>query len=166
MKTIKNTILAIVAVLGFTQMTQAQKVVHVNYLEIVDALPETKKSTADIQKIGEEYATDLRKKEIDLQAKSEKFQLESKSRTQAENEKVYIALQQEAANLQQAKLAARQDIQKREQDALIPIRKKIDDAIKAYAQEKGIQYVYDRGTLVYAGGKDITSEIKAKLGAQ
>jgi len=167
MKKVKNTLLvAIIALFAFTQTANAQKNAHINVAEVVASLPEMVTIKADIEKLAKTYEVDLQKMEIDLKAKTEKFKVESQSRTPQENEQVYQQLQQEAATLQKFEYEARQDLAKKENEKMLPVQQKVVDAIKAYAAEKGIEYIFDSRTLIHAGGKDISADIKAKLGVK
>jgi len=167
MKTVKNTLLAtIVALLGLTQTTQAQKNAHINVAEVVASLPEIATIKTSIEKLAKTYEVDLQKKEIDLRSKTEKFKIESKTRTEEENARVYQQLQQEATTLQKFEYEARQDLAKKEQEKMKPVETKVLNAIKAYAKEKGIEYIFDSRSLIHAGGKDISADIKTRLGGQ
>lgn len=167
MKKVKNTLLVtVIALLGFTQVSQAQKNAHINVAEVVASLPEMATIKSDIEKLAKTYEVDLQKMEIDLKAKTEKFKVDSQSKTPEENARVYEQLQQEAATLQKFEYEARQDLAKKENEKMLPIQNKVFDAIKAYAKAKGIEYVFDSRTLIHAGGKDISNDIKVKLGGK
>lgn len=51
----------------------------------------------------------------------------------------------------------------KQQDLIEPIQKKIDEAVKAVAEAKGLQVVLDKNAVVY-GGQDITQDVVKKLG--
>jgi len=167
MKKVKNTLVVVImALFAFTQTLNAQKNAHINVAEVVASLPEMATIKAEIEKHAKTYEIDLQKMEIDLKAKTERFKVESQTRTPEENTKVYEELQQEAAKLQKFEYEARQDLARMENEKMLPVQQKVVDAIKAYATEKGIEYIFDARTLIHAGGKDISADIKAKLGVK
>lgn len=167
MKQLKTTLLIAIIAIGFTQFAQAQKIAHINLEEVIGSMPETKAMQAEIEKFGKTYDSELKTASANLKAKFDKYTAEEKSQTPEENQRRAGEVQQEQSKIQQMEVAARQELQKKQNELLAPIVKKAEDAIKAYAKEKGIQYVLDARSLIYSeGGEDIAAAIKAKLGVQ
>ncbi|MDB4297472.1 OmpH family outer membrane protein [Flavobacteriaceae bacterium] len=166
MKLIKKTLLIAIIALGFTQVSQAQKVAHINLDEVVASMPEAKTMQADMEKLGKTYESEIQAASAALKAKFDRYTAEEKSKTPEENQQRAMEVQQEQGKIQQLQQAAQQELQKKQAEMLEPIIKKAQDAIKAYATEKGISYVLDARTLIYAQGEDISSAVKTKLGVQ
>jgi Outer membrane protein len=62
---------------------------------------------------------------------------------------------------------AQQQVQQKQQELLIPIRKKITDAIKAVGDEQNYTYIFQEGNeMLYfsSGSIDATPLVKTKLG--
>ncbi len=57
---------------------------------------------------------------------------------------------------------AQRELQKKEQELMAGIEKKIDDAVKQVAEAKGLSVVIDKSAVVY-GGQDITDDVIKKL---
>jgi outer membrane protein len=55
-----------------------------------------------------------------------------------------------------------QDLQKKQQELLNPIRDKVNAAIKEVADAKGLSVVVDKSVTIY-GGQDITSDVLKKI---
>lgn len=61
---------------------------------------------------------------------------------------------------------ARQDVQKKQQELLVPIQKKISDAVNAVGDENNFTYIFENGAFLYTSPKstDATQLVKTKLG--
>jgi len=165
MKNIKTILVAIVLfTTGF--ISQAQ-VAHINSEELVAMMPDTKAMQDQMKVLGQGYDTEYKAQASALKAKLQKYQTESATKTNEENEK----RQQEVAEIQQ-KLqlylrTAQEELQKKEFDLLKPIIEKAQKAIQDVAKEKGVKYVLDsspgKGLIVF-DGEDLLPAVKAKLG--
>lgn len=164
MKQVKTTFLIAIIALGFTQFAQAQKIAHINLDEVVASMPEAKTMQADMEKLGKTYESEIKSASTALKAKYDKYTAEEKSKTPEENQQRAMEVQQEQAKIGQLQQAAQQELQNKQNEMLEPIVNKAQDAIKAYAKEKGIQYILDARTLIYAEGEDISGAIKTRLG--
>lgn len=164
MKQVKTTLLIAIIALGFTQLVQAQKVAHINLDEVVASMPEAKAMQVDMEKLGKSYEAEIQSKSNALKAKYERYNVEQASKTPEENKLRATEVEQERLKIQQLNQAASQELQKRQNEMLEPIVNKAQEAIKAYAKEKGIQYILDARTLIYAEGEDISGAIKTRLG--
>ncbi|MDO6736436.1 OmpH family outer membrane protein [Wenyingzhuangia sp. 2_MG-2023] len=165
MKQVKTTLLIAIIAIGFTHFAQAQKVAHINLDEVVASMPEAKTMQTDMEKLGKTYESEIKAASAALKAKFDRYTAEEKSKTPEENQQRAAEVQQEQVKIQQLQQAAQQELQKKQNELLEPIIKKAQDAIKAYAKEKGLQYILDARTLIYSeGGEDISAAIKTKLG--
>ena len=70
--------------------------------------------------------------------------------------------------LQEFNQVAQQELQKKEQELMEPIIKKANEAITEVSKAGGYTVIFETGQMIYfdeAQVKDITPEVKAKLGA-
>lgn len=98
---------------------------------------------------------DMAKAEQDFQAELKTAQQDFETKTANMNDKEkqdYYTQVQQRLNLKQQELKA-------------PILDKINAAVKAVADAKGLSVVLDKSDVVY-GGQDITDEVLKKLGAK
>lgn len=91
----------------------------------------------------------------------------AKTAMEAEVEQAKKDFETKSANMNdQEKQAYYQQTQQRlankERELIAPIFDKVDAAIKAVAEAKGLSVVLDKGTVVY-GGQDITDEVVKKF---
>lgn len=100
----------------------AQKVGHLNSLEILDKMPERKLAAETIEKEGNAKREAIQKLEVDAQKKIEAFQLKADKITELERkdqtkmagfQKEYEALQAEVKKIESVKAEAGQMMQKR-----------------------------------------------------
>lgn len=167
MKQVTKTLLLIGAfTLSTIQFATAQKSAHINLDEVVASMPEAKSMQSELEKLGKTYESEIKAAQNALKAKFERYTAEEKSKTPEENQARAIEIQQEEGKIQQLRSAAAQELQKKQNELLEPVIKKAQNAIKAYATESGIKYVFDARTLIYAEGEDISGAVKKKLGIQ
>src|SRR5690606_41470305 len=69
--------------------------------------------------------------------------------------------------IQQVQQVAQEELQKKNEELFAPIIQKANTAIQSVAKEKGYAYVFDianPGISYFAGGDDLTADVKTKLG--
>ncbi len=168
MKNLKAIILIAIFSLGFTGISNAQKIAHINAEKLVANMPETKALKTEMEKLQKTYKDEIEGMAKKLEAKIKKYTAEQTTQTQSVNEKRAKEVQQEKMKLGQAEQAAYQDMQKRQQQKLVPILEKAQKAIKDVATTKGIAYVLDasagKGLIVFDKGEDLYNAVKTKLG--
>lgn len=148
----------------------AQKFGHVNTQEIIQAMPEFATARADIERLTQQYETDLRQMQEELQRKGEAFEREEatlpetiKTRRSQELQDLYQRIQQTYQDNQQA-------LQQAQQEKMQAITTKVLDAIKLVGSEGGYVYIMDMAAgIPYISttlSSDVTAQVKAKLGLQ
>ena len=155
--------------LVFAPMTMmAQKFGHVNASEVMQALPEFAKARTEIETLQKQYEADLKSMQDELQKKAEAFDKEQatlpdniKQRRQQELEEMYQKIQQSYQDNQQA-------LAKAQQEKLSAIQTKVLEAIKQVGEAGGYVYIMDIAAgipfIISTLSKDVTAEVKAKLG--
>ena len=73
-----------------------------------------------------------------------------------------------AQRQQQFQQEAYQAMEKAQQEAMVPIYKKLDDAVQAVGKAEGVVYIFDiaRTPVAYigTGSIDLTAKVKTQLG--
>ena len=155
----------------------AQKVGHLNSLEILDKMPERKQAAETIEKEGNAKRDAIKKLEEETQKKIEAFQIKADKLTEVERkdqtkmtgfQKEYETLQ---AEVESVKLEAGQTLQKKGEELMKPIEEKLIGAINKVAKAKGLAYVLDSSqqVLLYidaTNGVDLSADVKKELGIQ
>ena len=139
----------------------AQKFAHFDYATIMQAMPEYKAVTAELETIGKQYQAELEGMQKEFQTKMEKYQKED---TEATPQNMYQRLQQASQDNQEA-------FEKARQTKMQPVSQKLIDAAQAVAKEGGYVYIID-SQAAQAGGilinetlsTEVTAQIMKKLG--
>jgi len=167
-KTIAIIITAVFAFFGNAN-AQTQKLGHINSADIIQAMPEYKQLTTDIQKQEESYKKALEGMETEYQKNEKELQSlgTDKSTPDPILESKYQALQDLGKRIQDFQGKANEDLQKFQQEKMKPIDEKIKKAIKEVAVAEGYSYIFDvlSGAVVYfpETTNDVTDLVMKKL---
>lgn len=143
-----------------------EKIAYVNTQEIIMSMPEVSDMEKKIADLSEGYRKELQQMEEEYKKKYSDFIAQQDSLT----ENIKLRRMQEIQDMQQRMenlmQVAQEDVQKKQQEMLAPIREKMMNAIKAVGDEKGYTYIVDPQVLLYTGnnGIDATSFVRSKLG--
>lgn len=147
----------------------AQKFGHVRSMEIVTILPEYEKAQKDMQAMQTMYEDEMKRTADEMKKKYKEFQ-EDKDKL---SENILARRQQELQELNdkaiQFQQDAQQNLQKKYNELMEPILKKVEEAIKAVGQEGGYVYIFDLNSVNIPWvnsqlSDDVTAKIKKKLG--
>ncbi|HWB61990.1 MAG TPA: OmpH family outer membrane protein [Chitinophagales bacterium] len=147
-----------------------QKIGHINSLDVLQAMPEFKQMSADIDKQKESYQKALENMYADYQKKQTELQDLTKDNKAPDAivESKIQELQDLQKRIQDFESKANDDIQKMQQDKLKPIQDKYTKAVKEVAQANGYAYVLDvnSGAVAYfpENTDDLTDLVMKKLG--
>ncbi|OEK09170.1 hypothetical protein A8C32_10590 [Flavivirga aquatica] len=165
MKHLKTLLLATALCIGTVSFTQAQsKVAHINTQELIAAMPEAKAAQTQLETLGKTYETDIKASITEYQNTAKQYDAEASTKTDEENQKRGLELQEKQQRIQQFRADAQKDLAKKEAELFKPIQEKAMKAINDVAKAQGFQYVLDRATLIVAEGKDILADVKKQLG--
>lgn len=168
MKHFKTLLFAGLLFIGATSFTKAQsKVAHINTQELVAGMPEMLSAKSELEKLQKSYETEIQTLATELQKKMEQYQAEVDTKTDEENEKRAIEVQQMQQSIREYQGQAQQDLQKKEYDLLKPITDKAMLAIKKVAATQGFEYVLNSaegGGVLVASGKNLIDDVKKELG--
>ncbi len=163
-----KTLLTAIVLLGAISFTNAQsKMAHINVQQLLSEMPEMKAAQAELKKLEETYKADLQSSFQEFQSKAKLYESEAASKTQAENEKRAVELQNFERNLGEARQTASQELQKKQGELYQPILQKANDAVQKVAKAQGFQYVLDASPgsgVILAEGKDLLADVKKELG--
>merc|ERR1711916_287199 len=150
MRNFKTLLFIAIFTLGFTGVANAQKMGHI-----------------DFEKLGKTYQDEIEGMGKKLDAKIKKYTAEQNTQTKEINDTRATEVQQDRARYEQLRQTAYQEMQKKQNDGLVPIIEKARKAIEDVAASKGIVYVLDASVgkgLLVKKGEDLYAAVKAKLG--
>ena len=160
MRNIRTLMVAIALFFGATTMLTAQvKIAHIDVQKLLEEMPERKSIEAQLKKLEQGYTADIQAAIKELQARADKYQKEAAALTEAQlkaRETEFLKKSEEI-----------QTMQKKQQELVEPLLKKVKSSIEKVAKAKGVQYVLDSSagsSVIVASGEDLYSSVKKDLG--
>ena len=151
--------------------SQNLKFGHINAQEIVSAMPEFAKAQSDIEALDKQLTSELQRTQEEFNKKYQEFQQAIAKDSLPANiaERRQKELQDMMQRQEQFQQEAQQQMQKAQADAMAPIYKKLDDAIKAVGAAEGVIYIFDlaRTPVAYVNESqsiNLTPKVKTQLG--
>lgn len=168
MKLLTTTIVLALSLLAGVSLS-AQNFGYVNTQELIQSIPEVKEANSNIetfrnqlQKKGQDMIKSLQSKYASLEQKRERGEMSPKQ-IEVEAEK----LRAEEQQIMKFEQESQQQIVKKSEDLLQPLRTKIQTAIDDVAAENGYTYIFDYSTgfVLYGDASaDVSGLVRAKLG--
>jgi len=168
MKILTTTFVLVISLLATVSLS-AQNYGYVNTQELIQSIPEVKEANSNIetfrnqlQKKGQDMIKSLQAKYAGLEQKRERGEMSPKQ-IEVEAEK----LRAEEAQILQFEQDSKQQIVKKSEDLLQPLRTRIQTAIDDVAAENGYTYIFDfsTGFVLYGDpNADVGPLVRAKLG--
>lgn len=164
----KKLIALLLMILPFAGVVSAQdaKIAFVNTTDVINSMPEFSDMKKKMEELNAKYQKELETMQGEFQKKYSDFVAQQDSMT----ENIKVRRMQEIQDMQQRMdnfvQVAQQDVNKQQQDLIVPIQQKMADAIKAVGSEQGYTYIIDPQVLLYTGPNaiDATPMVKTKLG--
>jgi len=149
-------------------IAQAQKIGHLNFQNIIQAMPEYKTASDEYELYKQSLDDELKAIEAEALAINKKLELESKK--PVPNQTRIKIWSQQIESMQYEYQAMQQSIQDslsaKMNELVAPIKKKVEEAVAEIAKEKGFTHVIDNsyGQLIYADEEyNLEAAVKAKL---
>lgn len=144
-----------------------QKLGHTDGQALLMALPEKANIEIQLQKTAKEYETTLATMKADYDVKIKEFEEGRDSWPEAIMQSKAKAITDLEQNMYDLQKTANDDLDKQQAVLLKPLIDKVNNAIDKVAKANGYLYIFDSGVgaLLYMGGDDVTSLVKAELGA-
>lgn len=168
---LKKIALVLLLALPMGVFAQNLKFGHINAQEIVSAMPEFAKAQSDIEALDKQLTSELQRTQEEFNKKYQEFQQAIAKDSLPANiaERRQKELQDMMQRQEQFQQEAQQQMQKAQNDAMVPIYKKLDDAIKAVGAAEGVIYIFDlaRTPVAYVNESqsvNLTAKVKTQLG--
>ncbi len=167
----KKAILSVLAILLIASTVDAQKFAFVDTEYILDRIPSYKAAQDQIDRISEEYETEIEAKyeEVEKLYKSyqnEKVLLTEEQKTKKEDE--IIAKEKEIKDLQQKYFGPEGEVFKKRQELIKPIQDEVYKAVKEMALEGGYAVIFDTASgsgILYENARyNKSDDVLEKLG--
>ncbi|MCW3076375.1 MAG: hypothetical protein JWO32_984 [Bacteroidetes bacterium] len=165
--TLKKTVFALAAI-GSLTFAKAQKIAHVSLDSLVSTMPETKTAKEAAQAYYKGIENESISMQTELETKYQKYMQEEASMSEVVKKNKQEELNQLQRRIEDFKMQAQQDYQKKSAELTAPIMDKAKKGIEAVAKEGGYKYVLDTsvGNVLYSeAADDIFASVKKKLDA-
>lgn len=160
----------------FAQKTPVMGVVDVqrvlnDYTEFQTAVEKVRGSVAPVEEEMQKMQANIQEivtkgRDAETKAKNPAASEEAQAEAQAEVAELQQQLQKAQANLNQFRQQAQQLAQKGQQDDLAPLQEKAVEAVKVVANDKGIDLVVAKNSVIFAADSlEITDAVIAVLNA-
>lgn len=165
----KKLLIAIACLLPLSLFAQELKFGYVNRAEIFQSMPETTEATKKIDELAKNYETELDKMNVEYQKKGSDFMATRDSLPESIKVRRMTEIQDLEKRLQAFYQDSQKDIQKQQQDLIIPINDKLTNAVKTVGRDNGFVYIFDissnAGLMYWSLDKcvDVTNMVRAKL---
>ena len=160
----KITFLALLSVLTLSSMAQ-NKFGHINAQEILLLMPETKKAEKELANFTKTLEAQLSSMGGEYENMMLNYQTNEATYTDLVKQDKVTEIKSLEQRIQSFQQNAQQSYQAKEQELLIPINKKLQDAIKEVSTEGNYTYIFTSEILHYASeNNNIGLLVKKKLG--
>ncbi len=163
-----KTLILLVLILAPAFTFAQTKIGHVNTQKILELMPDVKAANVQLDTINKTYQAQMKALLDEYQKQQQDLNDPTKKYPDAvllDKQKAFKALQD---RIQAFRDDANSDIQKKQDELMAPIRKKISDAITAVAKDMKVDLILDssqQGVVLYAAdGDDLTDAVMKKLG--
>ena len=156
----------IAMMLALPMIASAQKFGHVNTQELFAQMPEVNQVKLKMDTIQNQYEMQLTSMNEEFQRKMQDYQSQEATMPDAVKQIRQQELQEMNQRIQLFYQTAEQDIQKKQQELLLPVHEKMTKAIKAVGEREGYTYIFDSAAMVHIGADavDVMPAVKKELG--
>ena len=168
MKKVFKLTLAVVCVMFSTSLF-AQKIGRISSQEVVVNMTEYKEAQTQLEALAKDLQAQMETIQVEMNTKIQEYQKGAETMTDAVRQLKEKELNDLNTRLQEFQQVAQQELQKKEQELMEPIIKKANEAITEVSKAGGYTVIFETGQMIYfdeAQVKDITAEVKTKLGAK
>ncbi|MCK9179602.1 MAG: OmpH family outer membrane protein [Bacteroides sp.] len=166
---LKKFALFILLALPIGLFAQTLKFGHLNSQEIIVSMPEFQKAETEMEALQKKYGEEMQRTQEEFNKKFQEFQQSVDSLPSNIAERRQRELQDMAQRQEQFQQEAYEAMQQAQGDLMMPIYKKLDDAIQSVGKSQGFTYIFDiaRTSIPYINtdqSTDVTTSVKSKLG--
>lgn len=167
----KKIIIALVAVIGFALAGHAQKFAMIDMEYVLRNVPAYEMANTQLSQVSQRWEKEVNElaKEADNLYKTYQSEMVFLSDDQKKaREAEIVKKEDEVSQLRNKYFGPKGELYKKRQSLMKPIQEDVYNAVKAVAEEKGYQAIFDRASsqsIVFASPRiDISNDVLAKLG--
>lgn len=166
-----KSILRVFFILAFASLSVnsfAQKIGHISFVELVQAMPETATINKELEALGKTYEEELEVIQVEMRNKYVAYENMRATSPDAATEKLN-EVEEVSQRLETRQAEVEQAFQKKQDEMFAPVFERAQNAIKKVAKDNGVTYVYSSQALLYADdalGFNLLPLVKKELGIQ
>jgi outer membrane protein len=148
----------------------AQRIAYVDVTAILESIPEYSKAQEQLDRVATQWRQEIAQEQDDIKGLYSKYQAEQvmlSEEMKRQREEEILNKEKEVRELQRRKFGPEGDLFKKREELVKPIQDKVYAAIERFAEDKGFEYIFDKGSasgMLYADKKyDKTEDIKTML---
>ncbi|TNE47813.1 MAG: OmpH family outer membrane protein [Bacteroidetes bacterium] len=135
--------------LALTTFALAQNIVVVDVTAVLESVPEYQKAQEQLDQLATQWRQEIAQEQDEIKGLYSKYQAEQvmlSEETKRQREEEILNKEKTLRELQRRKFGPEGDLFKKRQELVKPIQDKIYAAISKYAEDKGYEYVFDKGS--------------------
>ena len=168
---IKRITLAIIALIGFCGSSYAQKFALVDMEYILRNVPAYEMANEQLNQVSQRWEKEVEELAKEAETLYKNYQSDQVFLTDEQKKKreeEIVAKEKEVTDTRYKYFGAEGELYKKRQSLMKPIQEEVYNAVKAVAEEKGYQTIFDRASsqsIVFASPRiDVSNDVLAKLG--
>lgn len=168
--TIKKMSATLLLVMALAFGANAQRIACVDVTKVLESIQEYKDAQDQLDKLASKWRQEIAQEYDVIKGMYNRYQAEQvllsdEARRQREEE--IMNKEKEVRDAQKVKFGPEGELFKRRQELVRPIQDKVYSAIEAYAQERGYDFIFDKGSaagIIFSSQQyDKTSEVLDRL---
>lgn len=167
----KKYLIALIAMIGFGFSAGAQKFALVDMEYILRNVPAYEMANEQLNQVSLRWEKEVNELSKEAETMFKNYQSDKVFLTdeqQKKRESEIVAKEKEVTDLRYKYFGPEGELYKKRQSLMKPIQEDVYNAVKAVAEEKGYQTIFDRASsqsIVFASPRiDVSNEVLAKLG--
>lgn len=167
----KKTLITLAAVIITALTASAQKFALVDMEYVLSNLPAYEMANEQLNQVSQRWQKEVEAKSAEAETMYKNYQAQMVFLTdeqKKQNEEAIVAKEKEAMELRNKYFGPDGELYKKRQSLMQPIQEDIYNAVKAVAEQRGYQCIFDRASssdIIFASPRiDISNEVLERLG--
>ncbi len=153
-----------------TTLSLAQRIAYVDVNAVLESIPEYQKAQEQLDRIATQWRQEIAQAQDAIKGMYSKYQAEQVMLSEdmkRQREEEIMNEERRVRELQRVKFGPEGELFKKREELVKPIQDRVYAAISKFAEDKGFEYIFEKGSasgMLYADKKyDKTEDIKAIL---
>ncbi|MBD5346734.1 MAG: OmpH family outer membrane protein [Bacteroides sp.] len=167
----KKTLITLAAVIITALTASAQKFALVDMEYVLSNLPAYEMANEQLNQVSQRWQKEVEAKSAEAETMYKNYQAQMVFLTdeqKKQNEEAIVAKEKEAMELRNKYFGPDGELYKKRQSLMQPIQEDVYNAVKAVAEQRGYQCIFDRASssdIIFASPRiDISNEVLERLG--